>query len=234
TVRMRNSQGDYDAAAEAADRGLLLVRRKGVWVWAAELAPAEVEAYRNAARMSDATELVERFAALRGTCDAPVTDAAIARCEGVVAVGRDEPQHATERLTAARECARQLSAHYFAARAAERLATYRVGRGDPDGAAALTAAAAEFDTIGAAHDAARCRFLLRERGAGQPSRQGRKGYGAELSPRERDVQRLLADGHTNREIAEALYLSQRTVEQHVARVLRKLNVRSRSELRAGG
>ncbi len=58
---------------------------------------------------------------------------------------------------------------------------------------------------------------------------------AERSARSRlakgeDVARLLAVGHTNREIAEVLFLSRRTVEQHVASVLRKLKVRSRGEL----
>ncbi|NBH08678.1 helix-turn-helix transcriptional regulator, partial [Amycolatopsis sp. SID8362] len=71
---------------------------------------------------------------------------------------------------------------------------------------------------------------FRSTGATAPSRRGRRGYGDELSPRERDVARLLTDGHTNREIAEVLFLSRRTVEQHVANVLRKLKVRSRGDL----
>ncbi|MGH3238972.1 MAG: response regulator transcription factor [Spirillospora sp.] len=40
----------------------------------------------------------------------------------------------------------------------------------------------------------------------------------------------MALGHTNRQIADALVLSTRTVEQHVAKVLRKLNVRSRAQI----
>ena len=51
-----------------------------------------------------------------------------------------------------------------------------------------------------------------------------------LTPRETDVARLLALGHTNAEIAAVLYLSVRTVEQHRARVFRKLGVRSRAAL----
>jgi len=233
TVRMRNAQGNHAAAADAADRGMRIVQRKGVWVWAGELAPAAVTTYLAAARTADAHAVVDGFAALRGTCDAPATDAAIAMCEGILAVDSDQPERATERLNEAQDRARQLQAPYFAARAAERLATYRIRRGEVDGAAALTATADEFDMLGAAHDAARCRYLLRKQGTGQPSRRGRRGYGAELSPRERDVQRLLADGHTNRQIADALYLSPRTVEQHVARVLRKLGVRSRSDVCVG-
>ena len=51
-----------------------------------------------------------------------------------------------------------------------------------------------------------------------------------LTQREVEVLRLLADGHTNREIAERLYLSVRTVESHRARILLKLNRSKRAEL----
>ena len=50
-----------------------------------------------------------------------------------------------------------------------------------------------------------------------------------LTERERVVLRHLADGYTDREIAEALTLSPRTVETHVANLLRKLNVTNRRE-----
>ncbi|WP_162794752.1 helix-turn-helix transcriptional regulator [Nonomuraea lactucae] len=53
-----------------------------------------------------------------------------------------------------------------------------------------------------------------------------------LSPREEQVVRLAADGLTNREIAENLVLSPRTVEVHVANALRKLGLTSRRQLRA--
>lgn len=53
---------------------------------------------------------------------------------------------------------------------------------------------------------------------------------AVLSPRESEVLRLMALGHTNREIAERLGLSVRTVETHRAHVQQKLGLSSRSEL----
>lgn len=53
--------------------------------------------------------------------------------------------------------------------------------------------------------------------------------GSGLTPRERDVLRLVAVDHTNREIARELYLSQRTVDMHVRNVLRKLDCRTRVE-----
>ena len=51
-----------------------------------------------------------------------------------------------------------------------------------------------------------------------------------LSPREEEVLRLLALGHTNAEIAAALHISLRTAETHRARVLMKLGARTRAEL----
>jgi len=50
-----------------------------------------------------------------------------------------------------------------------------------------------------------------------------------LSPREAEVLRLLAQGMSNREIAERLYLSRRTVEFHISRLLSKLDARNRTE-----
>jgi DNA-binding NarL/FixJ family response regulator len=48
-----------------------------------------------------------------------------------------------------------------------------------------------------------------------------------LSAREREVLELLAQGHTNEEVASRLYLSPRTVQTHVRNLMRKLGARSR-------
>ena len=52
----------------------------------------------------------------------------------------------------------------------------------------------------------------------------------DVSPREREVLGLVADGHGNAEIARRLFISVRTVESHVSSVLRKLQLSSRHEL----
>jgi DNA-binding NarL/FixJ family response regulator len=51
-----------------------------------------------------------------------------------------------------------------------------------------------------------------------------------LSPRERQVLILLAQGHTNREVAEQIYVSIKTVETHRARIAKKLGLRNRADL----
>lgn len=51
----------------------------------------------------------------------------------------------------------------------------------------------------------------------------------ELTPRERDILELLAEGRTNRQIGEQLYLAEKTVKHYMTNVLQKLHVRSRLE-----
>ena len=51
-----------------------------------------------------------------------------------------------------------------------------------------------------------------------------------LTPRQRDILRLVSIGHTNREIAEVLEISVRTVEVHRFNLMRRLNVRNVAQL----
>jgi DNA-binding NarL/FixJ family response regulator len=52
----------------------------------------------------------------------------------------------------------------------------------------------------------------------------------QLTPREQEVLQLIATGCSNREIAEKLYISERTVKNHVNSVLRRLNLRDRTQV----
>ena len=51
-----------------------------------------------------------------------------------------------------------------------------------------------------------------------------------LSPRETEIVKLIAEGHTGRQIAEALVISEKTVERHRSNILEKLGMRDRVEL----
>ena len=59
---------------------------------------------------------------------------------------------------------------------------------------------------------------------------GDAGPAKPLTPREQEVVKLIAEAHTNKQIAEILHLAEKTVESHRANVLRKLGMRDRVEL----
>jgi DNA-binding CsgD family transcriptional regulator len=86
-----------------------------------------------------------------------------------------------------------------------------------------------FERLGATRDADAAAVVLRELGA--PARTFPKGHGP-LTKRETEVFSLLAEGRSNAEIAQRLYISRRTAEHHVARILAKLDLRSRAEVAA--
>ncbi len=92
------------------------------------------------------------------------------------------------------------------------------------------AALATFGELGAARDADAAASLLRSLGV-RAVRAGAGGVGG-LTKRELEVLELLGEGLQNREIAERLFLTRKTVEHHVARVLSKLSLRSRAEAAA--
>jgi len=51
----------------------------------------------------------------------------------------------------------------------------------------------------------------------------------QLTTRERDVMRLLAEGHSNLEIAQKLFLSEKTIRNHISNIYRKLQITNRGE-----
>lgn len=105
----------------------------------------------------------------------------------------------------------------------------RLYAGTSPGVAAeeLQCALDSFEAVGAAGEADAAAALLRSLG-GRPVRAGPRRL-AMLSPREREVYDLLGEGLSNHDIAGRLYISHRTVEHHVARVLEKFGLRTRGE-----
>jgi ATP/maltotriose-dependent transcriptional regulator MalT len=85
-----------------------------------------------------------------------------------------------------------------------------------------------FDAIGAASWAERARQQLRASGEKSPRRSPERRD--ELTPQELQIAAMVAEGLTNREIAERLFLSHRTVGSHLYRIFPKLGISSRSEI----
>ena len=96
--------------------------------------------------------------------------------------------------------------------------------GDLDRArVALDAAAGEAEQLGMVPFSERIRQLRARRPTADTAR-------SSLSPRELEVARLVARGLTNKQIGQALYVSERTAENHVQHILTKLGLRNRSQI----
>jgi DNA-binding CsgD family transcriptional regulator len=119
------------------------------------------------------------------------------------------------------------------ASALEDLGTASVRRGATErGIDAFGRALTIYARAGAAWDAGRARSRLRAQGVRRrliTSDRPETGWAA-MTDSERAVAKLVADGLTNREVAEQLFLSPHTVGTHLRHVFTKLNINSRVEL----
>ncbi|WP_150251420.1 helix-turn-helix transcriptional regulator [Nocardiopsis deserti] len=220
-ARLATAQGDPDAAWARVEGLVSLVAGKGIWVWAADLVPG-MEALLALDRHAVARDLCTRFrAGLRGA-SAPAASAALLRLEAALAHHDGRRDRALGLYAEAEAAYRGMPRPYDAARVRE--AAAHVG---PD-VGALRSALEEYTRLGATWDAARVRRALRAHGVATAPAPGRRD--GRLSPREAEITALAARGRTNREIADLLHLSPRTVETHVANALAKLGLRSRREL----
>ncbi|NKI45103.1 ATP-binding protein [Streptomyces physcomitrii] len=231
-ARVHLARGALAEACAESGRALERLGRKDIWAWGAALVPMAVAALVRDGRHARAHAVCAEFAEGIAAADAPQATAALRAAEGTVATATGRHLAAAAHFEAAGELYAALPHPYAADRAAEARVRCLVAAGQTGAAPELAALADRFTALGATRDAARCRRVLRGCGVVTPSRRGRRGYGSELSPREAEVARLVALGRTNREIAAVLFLSPRTVEQHVAKVLRKLGAASREEVPA--
>jgi DNA-binding NarL/FixJ family response regulator len=150
---------------------------------------------------------------------APVLAATVARLDGEVRLAAGDARGALSRLREAESLWRELDAPYDAARTRVGLGNALRALGDEESAAMeFDAAIRTFQELGADPDVQRTAAL-----AG-----GRAATPGGLSAREAEVMRLVARGHTNRHIATALGISERTVDRHVSNIFAKLDVSSRA------
>jgi DNA-binding CsgD family transcriptional regulator len=174
----------------------------------------DLDAATSAARELDAVA--------RGVGTEPL-GAATRFAAGVVALGRGDLESARAQFEDATRLFHRSGAPFEAARARIELArTLAAAARQRDALRELKSAGATLRRIGAAHAAGRVETLERELRQAQP-RAPRT-----LTPREREVLRLVAKGMSDRAIAEQLVLSEHTVHRHVANILAKLGCTSRS------
>ena len=102
-------------------------------------------------------------------------------------------------------------------------------RQDSAARAPLHAATETFDALGVIPWSERARQLLRA--TGEKSRPRIPEARDLLSPQELQIAQMAAEGLSNREIGQKLYLSHRTISSHLYRVFPKLGITSRTELR---
>lgn len=184
-----------------------------------------VEALLAADRFDDAHAALDRLTAdaERAAFDSARADATAAA--GAVAAADGDPARARELLDIAAKLHGHCGLGYEHARTllASGSVARRSGRRS-DARALLDDAAERFGAIGAAPWVRRCRDELARLG------RTRSGSTTELTPTELQVARLVAAGHSNAEVAAALFVSVRTVESNLTRVFRKLGLRSRTQL----
>jgi LuxR family maltose regulon positive regulatory protein len=172
-----------------------------------------------------------RLVELQALTDAVTTDpmrASAAFARGVLAHAEGENDVSRRHLEDALDLFQRSGARFEAAEARLELARVLIelGRDDLALREARSAEAAFFE-VGAGLAARRAGALLRELGA-SPARQGRGEPTFGLSARELEVLGLVAQGHSNQRIAETLVLSEHTVRRHVANILKKMDVPSRT------
>ncbi len=187
--------------------------------------PDLIEAQVQCGRPDEAQIWLGHFGAVATQSNRRWALAAVARCEGLLA----EPGHCDEPFE------RSLSLLESSPLALERARTHlvygerlrRAGR-RRDARSHLRVAHDAFSYVAAEPWARRAASELRATGESVGPRTPHRK--AQLTPQELQIAQLVADGRTNKEIAAQLYLSPKTIESHLAKTYRKLDIHSRAEL----
>jgi DNA-binding CsgD family transcriptional regulator len=217
------------AARRVAETGALLPSGELRFGWAASESLAMFYALAALVRAASAGgELVERRHWIRTAAAFPHASFCVARA---IVAGRAGDAVCAEALFAEGDDGLAMTPWFqalYRRHAAE--AALADGWGTP--ARWLAEAEDYFEAAGNEPLARACRSLLRLAGTSPRRRRTRGDHASELTTREADVLALLAEGFTNKRIAARLYLSPRTVEKHVERILAKTGQANRTALAA--
>jgi DNA-binding CsgD family transcriptional regulator len=184
----------------------------------------EIEALIGTGRLDEAEAMRGWYAGLAEASGRVFALAACDRCRGLLHAARGDLVEAIAALEESRTRYATIADPFGLARTLLALGTVQRRAARRHAAReTLGEALAFFESLGAALWAERARTELARIG-------GRQAAGDELTPAERQVAALVAEGRTNREVAAALVVSERTVEGHLSSIYAKLGVRSRSEL----
>jgi DNA-binding NarL/FixJ family response regulator len=220
-ARLALDAGDPGRAAELAERALRPIREHRKLD---RLPPLEllVRARIAEGRLDEAEATLGELRALGLLVETAAVLAAADLAEGMLVAAGGEHDRARTLLEDAVDGFERCGAPFETAGARIELAVCLRALDRPAEAAAEAAAALEtLVELGAQAEAEHARSLLDGPAVGARSL-------PELTAREREVLRLVADGLTNREIAGRLVLSEHTVHRHVTNILRKLRLPSRT------
>jgi ATP/maltotriose-dependent transcriptional regulator MalT len=214
---MRLAQGDLDAAAASIRRATGEVVKP---LKRAALLPAYVEIMLAAGDVETARSAWRQLDELARSHGSEALEAMAAQARGAVALADGDPEGGLAAARRAAELWQRLRAPYETARARVLVGLGCRSLGDEDTAQLeLEAARGTFAELGAPRDLALVDELIRREGT-------LDAHG--LTTRELEVLRLVAAGRTNREIATALVISERTVARHLQNIFAKLRVSSRT------
>ena len=209
-----------ERALEAADDDVLASSR---------LLVPFVVAWLASGACDEAREAAQRLRDLAAACGRLLVEARAELAAARVALAERRDADARESARRALESFGRLGMPHDAAEARLELARASVS-GVPDLAREEARAAyATFRRLGAGRGMDAAAAFLRDLGGGTPA--GPRMHG-ELTAREREVLELVSHGMTNAQIAQALFISERTAGHHVSRILSKLGVRNRAEAAA--
>ena len=186
--------------------------------------PDHIEALVALGDLNRADALVATLDARHAYLPRPWTSVVTPRSRALVRAGRGDLTGAMAESETAVAAMASLHSPFEAARTLlVRGQVLRRANQRREAASALAEARVIFESLGAR--------LWSRRAQDEAARLGaRRSAGASLTPSERDVAELTARGFTNREVAERLFVSPKTVEANLSRVYSKLGIRSRAEL----